>query len=204
MSSDSIKRKANDALTVPFDFLECSVCCERFNTNSRTPRLLSACGHHFCETCLDTLKRKSHGRWSIRCPSCQTESNMKNGEVALMQKNWALVGMVDEASRGALAGASAGTTSISASSCAENSSSGEDIVDISAHCELCNQPHAATHHCHECEQSMCQVVADLHRRQKSSMQHRLEPISEEIMSFFAIVICHCLRSNETRGCTFVV
>lgn len=162
MSSEIIKRKADDSLTVSPDVLKCSLCRDSFDARTRTPRNLE-CGHHFCELCLTVLTRQTH---SITCPTCQTETAVNDSNVLSLAKNWAIVAMVDEASR------------LAATFALSPGSIGVMSATIATHCELCTEMHAATHHCRECEQSMCQVIVGMHRKMRGTMQHCLVPIAD--------------------------
>ena len=170
MSSSARKRKADDALTFSADVLECSVCCERFDASARAPRILD-CGHHFCAQCLSGWVRKPARNFAIACPTCARATNVTGGDVASLPKNFAVASMVDEAASRAVA-------ATAASSSSSSSSSTSTAAGIQAQCELCEEQHAALHHCRECQQSMCATMVSVHRRMSSSMQHHVVPLAE--------------------------
>lgn len=48
--------------------LQCQVCENEFSSTN-LPRLISTCGHTFCENCLDTmLSEVEEGQYKITCP----------------------------------------------------------------------------------------------------------------------------------------
>lgn len=66
--------------------LTCPVCLDLY----RDPHLLP-CGHNFCKTCLDRLKRKAD-RGRFRCPECR-DSHRCGGN---FQKNFKLANIADD------------------------------------------------------------------------------------------------------------
>ncbi len=56
------------------DLLECSVCLERLNLNSK----VLPCQHTFCRKCLEVIV-SSQG--SLRCPECRVLVDMKIDEL---------------------------------------------------------------------------------------------------------------------------
>lgn len=56
------------------DLLECSVCLERLNLNSK----VLPCQHTFCRKCLEVIV-SSQG--SLRCPECRVLVEMKIDEL---------------------------------------------------------------------------------------------------------------------------
>ncbi|XP_034412736.1 E3 ubiquitin/ISG15 ligase TRIM25 [Cyclopterus lumpus] len=66
--------------------LTCPVCLDLF----RDPHLL-ACGHNFCKTCLDRLKRQGD-RGRFRCPECRDSHRCSTN----CQKNFKLANIADD------------------------------------------------------------------------------------------------------------
>jgi hypothetical protein len=59
------------------------------------PRMLVACGHSFCEACLDTMLRPlpaKKGRKRLECPTCREECAVKGGRAAGLPTNWGMMG----------------------------------------------------------------------------------------------------------------
>lgn len=76
--------------------ITCKVCAEEFSDeDGLIPRILTACGHSFCETCLKKLQNKTYVakkaylegidgkyrkkvtksvQYSITCPKCKTRT----------------------------------------------------------------------------------------------------------------------------------
>ena len=70
--------------------LECPVCCESFDGQDVSPRMLS-CGHSFCTGCLERLLATDD---KITCPTCRVEVNVPQDGVAGLPKNWALLSLI--------------------------------------------------------------------------------------------------------------
>lgn len=67
-------------------------------------------------------------------------------------------------------------------SSSENQDKPEDGTEGSSDfvkCQMCDEkeaPHAATNHCEDCDEDMCDVLARAHQRAKMSKGHVLTPI----------------------------
>lgn len=68
------------------DELTCPVCLDLY----RDPHLLP-CGHNFCKTCLDRLKRQAE-RSHFRCPECRNSHQCSTN----FQKNFKLANIADD------------------------------------------------------------------------------------------------------------
>lgn len=69
---------------------ECPVCCESFDGQDVSPRMLS-CGHSFCTGCLERLLATVD---TITCPTCRVEVKVPQAGVAGLPKNWALLSLI--------------------------------------------------------------------------------------------------------------
>eukprot|EP00808_Paulinella_micropora_P001676 g19678.t1 len=71
--------------------VECSLCYEPYNGEERCPRFLK-CGHTYCHSCLQELLK---GDGSIDCPVDRQNNLVENRDLTMLQKNFALLGLVD-------------------------------------------------------------------------------------------------------------
>ena len=69
--------------------MECSVCYESYNHNTKVPKSLP-CGHSYCMECLTGLYNNSLS--SISCPTCRRKATFKNVEDIPI--NYALKNMI--------------------------------------------------------------------------------------------------------------
>jgi len=65
--------------------MECFKCHLPYNDNENCPRLLIACGHSLCQTCL----HKAFSQSTVVCPECQTVN--KASQLSDFPKNLALL-----------------------------------------------------------------------------------------------------------------
>lgn len=66
--------------------MDCELCLEEFNHQEHLPKVLSQCGHTFCEKCMLQL-------WDcsvISCPLCRQKARVSNAK-DLPQTNFALL-----------------------------------------------------------------------------------------------------------------
>ena len=77
--------KANvyDLISEIEDMCECSICCDKYNDIRRIPRVLP-CQHTFCTNCLSKQCRRQR----LKCPLCNQEHSIKNGEVDTLPKDY--------------------------------------------------------------------------------------------------------------------
>lgn len=60
------------------------------------PRLLTACGHSYCETCLDTMiTEEEDGRYRVACLEDQTVTYLDSNDVSQFPKNIALLKVIE-------------------------------------------------------------------------------------------------------------
>lgn len=65
---------------VPNDELECKICYQKFNLQSRKPKLLD-CLHRVCAKCLTKILQVGSGCLHISCPFCRHETELQEEEV---------------------------------------------------------------------------------------------------------------------------
>ncbi len=138
------------AAILPVVGLDCGVCFERYNDAARAPLMLT-CGHTYCSPCLTSLIKGAGaaGGGQISCPSGDGAVTSVGGvDAASLPKNWVMVAQV-----------AAATAALPAAG--------------QAHCELCEEMHAATHRCLDCQQHMCESSMKQHRRTSLNMSHRV-------------------------------
>jgi hypothetical protein len=74
----------------------CSICMEPYSAaGGVVPRMLVACGHSFCEACLDMMLRPrpaKKGRKRLECPTCRTECAVKGGRASELPTNYDMMG----------------------------------------------------------------------------------------------------------------
>jgi hypothetical protein len=74
------------AATAPAEQPGCPICLEPYSAvRGVVPRMLVACGHSFCEACLDTMLRPlpaKQERKRLLCPTCRKECAVKGGRAA--------------------------------------------------------------------------------------------------------------------------
>ncbi|XP_029958554.1 E3 ubiquitin/ISG15 ligase TRIM25-like [Salarias fasciatus] len=172
------------------DELTCTVCLDLY----RDPHLLP-CGHSFCKTCLDRLKRQAN-RGRLHCPECRDSHRCDTA----FQKNFKLANIADDyrvnttalSSRELLssslsaAGVSAvpcdyclavATETPGVSTAEEGASAASDSQEASAAASVA--PMLAVRSCLKCEVSMCQEHVMPHLELPAFRQHPLiEPLND--------------------------
>jgi hypothetical protein len=122
--------------------VSCSICMDRFNSSKHTPRTLR-CNHTFCEWCIRGLGEKQ----KVTCPKCRQETPVENADVTKLLCNFQLLEAVEAAGA-------------------------EAAAETDPVCEVCDDEHAATHRCVECEE-LCAPLLSKHRKSKASRNHVL-------------------------------
>ena len=148
--------------------LECSICCELFDDQTRCPRLLS-CGHSFCSDCLEKLLNEK----TINCPTCRNAVSVPAG-VAGLPKNFALLDILLTMPQ------------------KQEEDEGSPI------CETCDdEQHPATSCCLDCKENMCKDAARWHVRQRATRDHRVVSLEElKANPKLAAVPVFCSEHNE--------
>jgi hypothetical protein len=65
--------------------MECKTCTSNYNEKDRLPKILTACGHTFCQQCLANM----HSRAGLQCPDCNQITQIAS--VASLPTNQALL-----------------------------------------------------------------------------------------------------------------
>lgn len=69
--------------------MECEMCYEEYNRCERLPKVLSKCGHSFCETCVSQLVKNNE----LSCPYCRYKIYI--GKEEYPPNNFALLHAMD-------------------------------------------------------------------------------------------------------------
>ncbi|XP_028405027.1 tripartite motif-containing 13-like [Dendronephthya gigantea] len=101
--------------------ITCKICAEKFcDKDGLIPRILTACGHSFCESCLNKLQKKAYitkdsyskdstssitirykkttqrcWQYEIKCPKCKTKT-ISDKPSSELPKNYAYLDLLDE------------------------------------------------------------------------------------------------------------
>lgn len=59
------------------------------------PRLLTACGHTYCHSCLDTLIIEDDNQFRLQCPEDSIVVFLKTNDITQFPKNIALIKLID-------------------------------------------------------------------------------------------------------------
>ena len=71
--------------------LNCPLCKVLYQ-ESNMPRLLTMCGHTFCEKCIKSIiSKKKDGKYKITCPEDGSSLDLLNGRTTQFPKNIALL-----------------------------------------------------------------------------------------------------------------
>ena len=139
------------------EVLECPVCCELFDDQNISPRILS-CGHSFCTGCLERLLT-AHDK--IPCPTCRDEVNVPQAGVAGLPKNFALLSIINA-----------------------NATLHHQEVEGLYTCEACDDKHRANFFCLDCKEDMCKDAARFHTRNKASHDHKVISLGPSPVTVF--------------------
>jgi hypothetical protein len=75
--------------------LACTICLEPYSVaDGVVPRILIACGHSFCEVCLDRMLQPlvaKKSRKQLSCPTCRKKCAVKGGRAAELPTVWAIL-----------------------------------------------------------------------------------------------------------------
>jgi hypothetical protein len=151
--------------------LICGLCDESYNDTTRVPLNLG-CGHTYCAECLgkmvETKGRGASARQQLVCPMDSSVTPLAaRADVSSLPKNYPLAELVAAAGRAA-----------AASLPAPAAAAPGEIDGVVPTCEVCEEPHDASHRCIECQQHMCEMTVKLHRRLSMTMTHRVMLLAE--------------------------
>uniref|UniRef100_A0A1I7T1Y2 RING-type domain-containing protein n=1 Tax=Caenorhabditis tropicalis TaxID=1561998 RepID=A0A1I7T1Y2_9PELO len=92
MRIDEISKEGNDS---ELDGTECDICCIRFDGKIplRTPRILTECGHTYCEECIDKFLKQDKIQYAI-CPLCQQITVVDGGSASQLPKNYGMLKLI--------------------------------------------------------------------------------------------------------------
>ncbi|GAA6222693.1 E3 ubiquitin/ISG15 ligase TRIM25-like [Lates japonicus] len=106
--------------------LTCPVCLDLY----RDPHLLP-CGHNFCKTCLDHLKRQAE-RGRLRCPECRDSHRCGTN----FQKNFKLANIADDY-RHRRRAVSAAATALKSRESLSSSLAAQPVRSVAVPCDYC-------------------------------------------------------------------
>ena len=133
------------------DAVSCPICMVQYNDGKHTPRNLG-CSHAFCEWCIRSLGEK-HIMQKVECPKCRHETLIDNADVTKLPCNFQLLEATD--------------------AIREHAAAHGDPA-----CEICDDKHAATHRCMQCEEFMRTAASSMHGKMKATRTHLVQTTSE--------------------------
>ena len=131
------------------DLLECCICAEEYSD----PRMLP-CIHTFCLGCLEKVGHDKEPGESMMCPMCRAEFKIPDTGFEGIQKNFFMKKLMD------LYGLSKG-------------GSRETLCDACQEDDSMGEVPAAVMICIECNQKLCDLCCQCHKKSKASKQHQL-------------------------------
>jgi hypothetical protein len=174
---------------------DCSICFDDYDFGSHIPRILP-CGHSFCQECLENLRRRalslstsSQGSLS----STSVSSGGLNSTTSTSLSAAAAPGASPPPPPSPTTPISPSPTIIECPTCKASHSiiSVESIpknfslfpptspsTEITRRCDVCQDPHEATHKCLDCGEFMCGKLGVQHLKYKISKDHRVVTLSE--------------------------
>jgi nitrite reductase/ring-hydroxylating ferredoxin subunit len=70
--------------------LRCPGCSKEYS-DTNPPRLLTMCGHTYCQNCVKSMIRKKEHKFLIRCPIDKQKLSLETGTPVQFPRNMALV-----------------------------------------------------------------------------------------------------------------
>ena len=141
--------RAEEALKKLAAQLECGICFEEY----KDPKLLS-CFHVFCKQCLERLVVQAHGQPTLQCPNCRGTTTLPSQGVSGLQSDFRMHNLFEI----------------------------RDVFEKvkepqQTQCENCEKKHSTTI-CQDCSVLLCQECADIHKKWKSSRNHKIVTITD--------------------------
>ena len=131
--------------------LECSICLDTYNE----PKTIS-CLHTFCCQCLENHARASHKRGKFRCPECQAQIDLPEGN------------------RFKSLPSSFFHNSLLSLLAVRRTGDGSNIT-----CSQCKKSNSQMYYCFDCERFMCPDCYNAHEMLSESFEgHRITPVKE--------------------------
>ena len=130
--------------------LECSICLDTYNE----PKTIS-CLHTFCCQCLENHARASHRQGKFRCPECQAQIDLPEGN------------------RFDSLPTSFFHNSLLSLLAVRQSGDGRSLT-----CGNCTKRSSNVHYCFDCAKFMCPVCLNAHEVMRVFQGHKLVPVKE--------------------------
>ena len=151
--------------------LECPICYFLFDEGAHCP-LVASCGHTFCRECAAHCFTAD----AAECPNDRQPIQLPPGGARDLPKNYAFLSLLSTTQAAAEGGAGAAEED-------EGSTS-------SAHtCTVCPSQHPAVTVCLDCDEIMCEAMAQVHRRMRATAMHRLSPLEDREAREALAVVC---------------
>ena len=131
--------------------LECSICLNTYNQ----PKTIS-CLHTFCCQCLENHARASHRQGKFRCPECQAQIDLPEGN------------------RFDSLPTSFFHNSLMRLLAVRQSGDGSSVIT----CGNCTKNSSDVHYCFDCAKFMCPVCVNAHKVMRVFHGHKLVPVNE--------------------------
>ncbi|KAI8503470.1 hypothetical protein Bbelb_184410 [Branchiostoma belcheri] len=128
------------------EFLVCQICYNDFER----PKILP-CLHTFCQGCLEKLFTAQVGP-NLSCPTCRQDLSLPPGGVQGLKDNFLVSKLRDVVTKPGRPPANAPDVTI---------------------CRVCSTGTGATSYCVDCQEHLCQVCTDAHRRLKLTRAHNI-------------------------------
>ncbi|XP_078678793.1 E3 ubiquitin-protein ligase TRIM45-like [Branchiostoma floridae x Branchiostoma belcheri] len=140
------------------EFLVCQICYNDFER----PKILP-CLHTFCQGCLEKLFTAQVGP-NLSCPTCRQDLSLPPGGVQGLKDNFLVSKLRDVVTKPGRPPANAPDVTI---------------------CRVCSTGTGATSYCVDCQEHLCQVCTDAHRRLKLTRAHNIVSTTDNLSPVMA-------------------